>query len=246
MFTPADPGSSGGARRKPTAIVIGAGFGGLAAAIRLGARGYRRHRAGAARRAGRARLRPPAGRLHLRRRPDHRHRAVPVRGALAPLRPPHARRCRTARRWIRSTRSASPTARPSPIRADRDAMRAEVERFSPGEAEHFDAFLEMSEAIYRIGFEQLGDVPVRFDPRHGAHRAGPAAAARLSQRLRPGVALLPRRTAAHGVQLSSAADRRQSVQRVVDLLSDRLSRKDVRRPLADRRHRRAGARARAS
>ena len=38
-------------------------------------------------------------------------------------------------------------------------MRAEVERFSPGEAENFDAFLKMSEAIYRIGFEQLGDVP---------------------------------------------------------------------------------------
>jgi phytoene desaturase len=42
---------------------------------------------------------------------------------------------------------------------DRAAMRAEVERFSPGEANHFDSFLAMSEAIYRIGFEKLGDTP---------------------------------------------------------------------------------------
>src|SRR5580658_7327528 len=40
MFTTGDPISMGGARRKPAALVIGAGFGGLAAAIRLGARGY--------------------------------------------------------------------------------------------------------------------------------------------------------------------------------------------------------------
>src|ERR1700689_365391 len=41
MFTLGDPGPTGGGRRKPTAIVIGSGFGGLAAAVRLGARGYR-------------------------------------------------------------------------------------------------------------------------------------------------------------------------------------------------------------
>ena len=41
MFTPPEPGASGGSPREPTAIVIGAGFGGLAAAIRLGARGWR-------------------------------------------------------------------------------------------------------------------------------------------------------------------------------------------------------------
>src|SRR5450755_366772 len=41
MFTPPEPGPSGGSPKKPTAVVIGAGFGGLAAAIRLGARGYR-------------------------------------------------------------------------------------------------------------------------------------------------------------------------------------------------------------
>ena len=68
-------------------------------------------------------------------------------------------------------------------------MRAEIERFSPGEADHFDAFLAMSEEIYRVGFEQLGDFAVRLGHRHGAPRAATGAAARLSQRLWPGVAL---------------------------------------------------------
>src|SRR5271156_5993802 len=40
MFTLDPPIAVGGNRRKPVALVIGAGFGGLAAAIRLGARGY--------------------------------------------------------------------------------------------------------------------------------------------------------------------------------------------------------------
>ena len=94
---PRNPPFPGGARRKPGALVIGAGFGGLAAAVRLGARGYRRHRAGAARRARRPRLCPQAGRLHLRCRADHRHRAVPVRGALDAVRQAHERRRRSAR-----------------------------------------------------------------------------------------------------------------------------------------------------
>ena len=55
--------------RRPHAVVIGSGFGGLAAAVRLGARGYRVP-CSKARRARRPRLCPPPGRLHLRRRPD--------------------------------------------------------------------------------------------------------------------------------------------------------------------------------
>ena len=43
MFTPLDqrPPPSGAQDRRPHAAVIGSGLGGLAAAIRLGARGYR-------------------------------------------------------------------------------------------------------------------------------------------------------------------------------------------------------------
>jgi phytoene desaturase len=42
---------------------------------------------------------------------------------------------------------------------DADLMRAEVERFSPSDVEGYDAFVAMSERIFRVGFEQLGHVP---------------------------------------------------------------------------------------
>jgi phytoene desaturase len=38
-------------------------------------------------------------------------------------------------------------------------MREEVRRISPGDVEGYDRFMAESEAIYRIGFEQLGHVP---------------------------------------------------------------------------------------
>jgi phytoene desaturase len=42
---------------------------------------------------------------------------------------------------------------------DPAAMRAEIARFSPGDVTGYDSFMAASEAIYRVGFEQLGDVP---------------------------------------------------------------------------------------
>ena len=42
---------------------------------------------------------------------------------------------------------------------DPAAMRAEVARFSPGDVGGYDRFMRASEEIYRVGFEQLGDVP---------------------------------------------------------------------------------------
>ena len=42
--------------------------------------------------------------------------------------------------------------------ADRDAMRAEVARFSPADVAGYDRFMAMSEAIFRVGFERLGHV----------------------------------------------------------------------------------------
>jgi phytoene desaturase len=38
-------------------------------------------------------------------------------------------------------------------------MRAEIARISPGDVDGYDAFMKASEAIFKIGFEQLGDVP---------------------------------------------------------------------------------------
>ena len=38
-------------------------------------------------------------------------------------------------------------------------MRAEVARFNPSDVEGYERFMRESEAIYRVGFERLGDVP---------------------------------------------------------------------------------------
>jgi len=42
---------------------------------------------------------------------------------------------------------------------EQEAMRKEVARFSPEDVEGYERFMRQSEEIYRIGFEQLGDVP---------------------------------------------------------------------------------------
>ena len=38
-------------------------------------------------------------------------------------------------------------------------MRAEIGRFAPGDVQGYENFLKASEAIYKVGFEQLGDKP---------------------------------------------------------------------------------------
>ena len=42
---------------------------------------------------------------------------------------------------------------------DPDKMRAEVARFSPSDVQGYEKFMQASEAIFKIGFEQLGDEP---------------------------------------------------------------------------------------
>ena len=242
MFTIPETAASGGAPQKPTAVVIGSGFGGLAAAIRLGARGYRVTVL--------ERLDAPGGRAYVHRQdgftfdagPDHRHGAVPVRGAVGASAAGGWPTTSNCSRSTRSTRSASTTARPSTTRADPAAMRAEVARFSPGDVDGYDAFMKMSEAIYRVGFEQLGDVP--FRSLLDMARIAPDLVRLQGYRSVYGLVsrYLPRRAAARGVQLPSAADRRQSVPRDLDLLPDRLSRERWGVHFADGRHRRARAR----
>ena len=38
-------------------------------------------------------------------------------------------------------------------------MRAEIARFNPADVAGYDKFLKASEAIFKVGFEQLGHVP---------------------------------------------------------------------------------------
>ena len=110
-------------------------------------------------------------------------------------------------------------------------MRAEVARLSPGDVAGYERFLTASEAIFQVGFEQLGDVPfgswtdmarvlpdlVRLEGYRTVYVAGLQARAR--------------RAAAHGAELPPAAGRRQSVHDDLDLLPDRVPRAALGRAL---------------
>ena len=118
---------------RPHAVVIGSGFGGLAAAVRLGARGYRVTVL--------EQLDAPGGRAYVYRQDGFTFDAGPTI-VTAPflfeelwqlVRQAAGRRRRAAAGRRRSTASASTTARCFDYTGDPAAMRAEVARFSPGD-----------------------------------------------------------------------------------------------------------------
>ena len=160
MFTDIDhrPPPTGTADRRPHAAVIGSGLGGLAAAIRLGARGYRVTVF--------EKLEQPGGRASVFRQDGFTFDAGPTiitapfvleelwsqAGArfsddvvLKPLDP------------FYDLRFADGTV--MSCSADPARMREEVRRIAPGDVAGYERFMAESEAIYRIGFEQLGHVP---------------------------------------------------------------------------------------
>ena len=160
MFTPApvipDPASV--SRGKPHAIVIGSGFGGLAAAVRLGARGYRVTML--------EKLDAPGGRASVHRQDGFTFDAGPtVITAPFMFEDLWALCCRRMADDI-DLRPVAPYYR---IRfddgecfdysGDGAAMRAEVARFAPRDVAGYERFLKASEAIFKVGFEQLGDKP---------------------------------------------------------------------------------------
>ncbi|MCE4225999.1 phytoene desaturase [Methylobacterium sp. C25] len=143
---------------RPHAVVIGSGFGGLAAAIRLGARGYRVTVL--------ERLEQPGGRARVHRQDGFTFDAGPtivtapflfeelwqLAGrrmaddvALVPMKPFYR---------IRFEDGAS-----FEYSGDVTAMREEVRRFSPADVAGYERFMERSAAICRVGFEELGHVP---------------------------------------------------------------------------------------
>jgi phytoene desaturase len=143
---------------KPHAIVIGSGFGGLAAAIRLGARGYRVTVL--------ERLEQAGGRACVFRQDGFTFDAGPTI-ITAPF--------LFEELWSLCGRKLSDDVTLKSLElfyrihfddgghfdcmADAGAMRAEVARISPGDVEGYEAFMRHSEAIFRIGFEKLGHVP---------------------------------------------------------------------------------------
>lgn len=173
----APPPSEATADPRPHAVVIGSGFGGLAAAVRLGARGYRvsvLEKADA-----------PGGRAYVYRQDGFTFDAGPTiitlpflfeeLWALAGKRmSDHVRLVQTDPFYRLLFDDGSHfECSGDPVR-----MRAEVARLSPRDVQGYDRFLRMSEAIYRFAFQELGQIPfssftpmIKAGPRFAWHRA---------------------------------------------------------------------------
>lgn len=153
------PQKGGGvADERPHAVVIGSGFGGLAAAIRLGARGYRVSVL--------ERLDTPGGRAGVYRQNGFVFDSGPTIVTAPFLFEELWALCGRRLADDIDLRPMDPFYR---IRfddgavftysGDTDAMRAEVARFNPDDVAGYDRFMAHSAETCRIGFEELGDVP---------------------------------------------------------------------------------------
>jgi phytoene desaturase len=150
--------SASSSKGKPHAVVIGSGFGGLAAAVRLGARGYRVTVL--------ERLDAPGGRAYVYRQDGFTFDAGPTIITAPFLFEELWHMCGRRLADDVELRPMSPFYR---IRfddgeyfdysGDPDAMRAEVARFAPSDVAGYERFMQISEVTCRVGFEQLGHVP---------------------------------------------------------------------------------------
>jgi phytoene desaturase len=137
--------------------VIGSGFGGLAAAVRLGAKGYRVTVL--------EKLDAPGGRAYVHRRGGHVFDAGPTI-ITAPF--------LLEELWTLCGRRLSDDVTLKPLdpfyrirfddgswfdySGDPEAMRQEVARFSPQDLDGYDAFFREAEKCYRLGFERLATI----------------------------------------------------------------------------------------
>jgi len=139
-------------------VVIGSGFGGLAAAVRLGARGYRVTVLEA--------LEQPGGRASVFRQDGYTFDAGPTVITAPFLLEELWALCGKRLEDDIDLRPVDPYYR---IRfddgtvfnynGDPQAMRAEVARVSPDDVAGYERFLAASKNIFRVGFEELGHVP---------------------------------------------------------------------------------------
>jgi phytoene desaturase len=145
-------------QRRPHAVVIGSGFGGLAAAVRLGARGYRVTVL--------EQLDQPGGRARVHRQDGFTFDAGPT-VITAPFM--FQDLWALCGRRLEDDVDLRPVAPFYRIRFDDGqvfdysgdvaAMRAEVARLAPADVAGYERFLAASEEIFRVGFQQLAHVP---------------------------------------------------------------------------------------
>ena len=143
---------------KPHAVVIGSGFGGLAAAIRLGERGYRVTVL--------EKLDRPGGRARVHEQDGFRFDAGPTIITAPFLLDELWALCGETFSEAVDLRPMSPFYR---IRFDDGShfdysgdpirTRQEIARFAPADVEGYDRYMIASAENYRIGFEQLVDQP---------------------------------------------------------------------------------------
>lgn len=142
----------------PHAVVIGAGFGGLAATIRLAVRGFRVTLVD--------RLDQPGGRARVLKQDGFTFDAGPT-VVTAPF--------LFEELWELCGKQLADDVEIVPVdpfyrirfddgdvfnyTGDAEAMRREVARFSPDDVAGYEAFVEKSEEIFKVGFLELGDVP---------------------------------------------------------------------------------------
>lgn len=144
--------------RVPHAVVIGSGFGGLAAAVRLGAKGYRVTVL--------EKLDAPGGRAYVHERDGYTFDAGPTI-VTAPFL--FEELWQLAGRRLEDDVTLEPMDPFYRIRfhdgtwfdynGDPDAMREEVRRLAPEDVDGYERFMRASAEICRIGFEELGHVP---------------------------------------------------------------------------------------
>ena len=142
----------------PHAIVIGSGFGGLAAAVRLGARGYRVTVL--------EKLATPGGRARVHHQDGFTFDAGPTIVTAPFLFEELWQLCGRQMSHDIDLRPVTPFYR---IRfhdgetfdctGDQLAMEREIARFSPEDIAGYRRYMQASQAIFRTGFQELGHVP---------------------------------------------------------------------------------------
>ncbi|MEP7122625.1 MAG: FAD-dependent oxidoreductase, partial [Byssovorax sp.] len=145
-------------RPQPHAVVIGSGFGGLAAAVRLGARGYRVTVLD--------KLDAPGGRAYVHKQDGFTFDAGPTVITAPFLFEELWSLCGERMADTIEMRPVTPFYRirfPDGAQfdytGDAAAMRREIAKFEPSDVAGYERFVAKSEEIFRVGFEELGDVP---------------------------------------------------------------------------------------